>query len=313
MTNRALGAAATMTTALALWLPQAAQAHTPYLLPNMFDAERDHITLQGALTEDDYFSPDIALKTTNYVETTPSGDHKGLAPAIVLKDVAVLEAALPDPGTYRFSTGQFVARRQEMALVNGRWLLVRPSGAGHDQMAEHAASADVVQAPAQHDHDTDQAGAHEHKGENGPPAIAAADVPAGAQIIEVQNVQIAETYVSKGAPTDTATRPASQGLELQPATHPNSIYVDQGFSFRLLMDGKPLAAAPISVYRSGDTYDEHKVTAELKSDADGMATIRFDRPGIYLLTTHAASSPRTADGPPPARSYVYSLTFEVTR
>lgn len=310
MTNRALGAAAMMTTALALWLPQAAQAHTPYLLPNVFDAERDHITLQGALTEDDYFNPDIALKTTNYVETTPSGDHKGLAPAIVLKDVAVLEAALPDAGTYRFSTGQFVARRQEMALVNGRWMLVRPSGGGHAQPSDHAASADVAQPKPDHDH---ASGAHEHKDEEGPPAIAAADVPAGAQIIEVQNIQTAETYVSKGAPTDKATQPTSQGLELQPVTHPNSIYVDQGFSFRLLVDGKPLPNAPISVYRAGDTYDEHKLTAELKSDADGMARVSFERPGVYLLTTHAASAPRTADGPPPTRNYVYSLTFEVTR
>jgi hypothetical protein len=311
MTNRAFGAATAMATAFAaLWglgLPQAAQAHTPYLLPNAFDAERDHITLQGSLTEDDYFNPDIALHATTYVETTPAGEHKDLAPAIVLKDLAVLEAPLAETGTYRFSTGQFVARSQKMALVGGRWLVVRQPGGHGPPMSDHAASADAAQP--QHEHKDE----HKHKEEEGPPAIAAADVPAGAKTIEVQNIQTAETYVSKGAPTEAALRTSGQGLELKPTTHPNSIYADEGFAFHLLIDGQPAANAPVSVYREGDTYDEHKIAAEAKTDASGAAKISFDRPGVYLLTTHYAAGPHTPDGPPPARTYVYSLTFEVTR
>ncbi|MGC1304461.1 MAG: DUF4198 domain-containing protein [Caulobacteraceae bacterium] len=307
MTNRTLGVAA-MVSAAALWVPQVVLAHTPYLLPNAFDAERDHVTLQAALTEDDYFNPDIAIRAPSYVETTPSGQRKDVPPAMVMKDMATFEAPLPDNGTYRFSTGLYVARSVRMAEIGGHWLMIRQPGAHVDHDAEHAASADVAQ-PAAHGADHD----HEHKDDDGPPSVAAAEVPAGARTIEVQNIQTAETYVSKGAPTDTALRVSGEGLELKPVTHPNAIYVDQGFAFQLLIDGKPAAGTPFSVYRSGDIYDDHKVMAEMKTGADGAAKVSFDRPGVYLLTTHYPFGPRSPDGAPTARNYVYSLTFEVTR
>jgi len=305
MRTKALGATAAAVSALVLGAPQAALAHTPYLLPNAFDAERDHVTLQGALTEDDYFNPDIALRTSTYVETIPSGEHREIAPAMVLKDMAVMEAPLPDTGTYRFSTGAYVARSVKMVQVGGRWLMVRAPGGRARPEADHAASADIAQPKPDH--------AHEHKDEDGPPAIAPADVPADAKTVQVENIQTAETYVSKGAPTEAALRPSGKGFELKPVTHPNSIYVDQGFAFQLLVDGAPAADVGVSVYRSGDVYDEHKVMAEMKTDAKGAAKIGFDRPGVYLLTAHYPAGGHAPDAAPTARNYVYSLTFEVTR
>jgi hypothetical protein len=270
-----------------------ARAHTPYLLPNAFDAERDHVTLQGSLTEDDYFRPDIALKATSYVEITPTGEHQALAPAAVLKDLALVEAALPEPGTYRFSTGALVGRHMRMAEVGGRWLMVRPTGAPERRGSEGGTSA----------------GHPQHA--EGPPTITEADLPPGAKTVEVDNVMTAETYVSKGAPTDATLKPTGQGLELKPLVHPNSIYVDAGFPFQLLVDGRPAAGLPVDVYREGDVYDEKKLTSETRTDGDGRGKVAFDRPGVYLLT--ARTPGRSPGEAPQPRSYVYSLTFEVSR
>jgi hypothetical protein len=296
-----LGAVAALTTLCVLAgvsLGGAALARTPYLLPNAFDAERDHITLQGALTEDDYFNPDSPLKAEVYQETTPDGAHRAIAPTAILKDLAIIEAPLPQTGTYRFSTGAFVGRTMSMAKVDGRWMMVRPVGGGDHR-------------PPVSDHAGPDSG--KPAGEGPPPGLTEADVPAGAARMTVDNVMTVETYVSKGAPTKAALQPSGHGLELKPITHPNSIYVDQGFAFQLLIDGAPAPGVGVTVYRAGDVYDEHKIAAEAKTGAGGEAKLSFDRPGVYLLTAHYPGGARAPDAPPAARAYVYSLTFEVTR
>src|ERR1700761_5523827 len=58
-----------------------ALAHTPYLLPNTFNPERPRVTIQGALTEDDYFNPDIGLNIPSYEVTLPSGEKITVKPA----------------------------------------------------------------------------------------------------------------------------------------------------------------------------------------------------------------------------------------
>lgn len=269
--------------ALLAWIPAAgALAHTPYLLPNTFNPERPRVTVQGALTEDDYFNPDIALNVPSFQVTLPSGEQTQVAPAATLKDVTLIEAPLDAPGTYRISTGQYAGRKQTLAQVDGKWLVVRqPRGGG--------------------------------PGGDGPPSIAQADVPAAAPRMESEQVQVVETYVSKGAPTDAALKTTGEGFELKPMNHPNALYVDQGFAFQLLVDGKPAAGAPISVYRSGNIYDDKRIAVETRSDAQGMVKVSFAQPGVYMLTTRYPAVQRKPDEAPPPHSYTYSLTFEVTR
>lgn len=255
-------------------------AHTPYLLPNTFDAERPRVTIQGALTEDDYFNPDIALNVPEIVETLPSGQATALKPNITLKDLTVIEAALDQSGTYRFSTGQYAGRKSTFAHVGGKWLMVRPNN---------------------------------RTGGDGPPGVAEADVPADAEKRTSEQVQVVETYVSKGAPTDTVLKTTGQGFELKPITHPNAVFLDQGFAFQLLVDGKPVANQAISVYRAGNIYDDRRIAVQLKTGADGKGTVAFTQPGVYLLTTQYPATRPGPDQPPVAHAYTYSLTFEVTR
>ena len=282
-------------------------AHTPYLLPNAFDAERDHVTLTGALTEDDYFTPDIALKVSAYIETLPDGRQTQVAPAAALKDETVAEADLPVAGTYRFSTGLLVGRRMKMAQVGGRWLMVRAAPQATSGEARAPESGRSAPAPGR------DGATHTHGGGDGASSMSPDQIPPDAKIVETEGVLTAETFVSHGAPTQTALKTSGQGLELKPLTHPNAIYVDQGFEFQLLIDGKPVAAAPVTVYRAGDLYDERKITQSLATDAAGKAKASFERPGVYLLTAHYPIGPRRPDDAPPPRNYTYSLTFEVTR
>ena len=131
--------------------------------------------------------------------------------------------------------------------------------------------------------------------------------------MESEQVQVVETYVSKGAPTEAALKTTGKGFELKPMNHPNALYVDQGFTFQLLADGKPVAGAPISVYRSGNIYDDKRIAVETRSDAQGMVKVSFAQPGVYMLTTRYPAAQRKPDEAPPPHSYTYSLTFEVTR
>lgn len=286
-----LGAAGAV---LALAPGAGAWARTPYILPNAFDVQGRSVSLIGATTEDDYFTPDGALKVSAYQETLPSGEQAEIKPAATLKDLTVTEAPIEAPGTYRFSTGQFVMRTTTFVDVGGKWLFIRqarPPGEG----------------PRPGERPRPGGG-----GEGPPPnSIARADAPAGAPSRQVESVIVSETYVTKGAPSDAALKTTGRGLELKPLTHPDAIYVDQGFAFQLLVDGRPLANAPVSVYRAGNIYDDRRIAVETRTDADGMGKVAFAQPGVYLLTTHTpGAAPFEA---PPARNYTYSLTFEVTR
>jgi hypothetical protein len=277
----------------------AAFAHTPYLLPNAFDAERPRVTIQGALTEDDYFNPDIALNLPGLMVTGPTGETSELKPAAVLTDVTVFEAPLDQPGAYRFSTGQRVGRQSTFAKVGDQWLQIRTAQQrpGADPREGGGGPPRMTPPP----------------GEGPPNSIAEADVPAGAPTAASAQVMVVETYVSRGAPTETALKTSGQGFELKPLTHPNAIYVDQGFDFQLLVDGQPAAGAAVRVYRAGNVYDDRRIAAELRTDAAGRGQVAFTQPGVYLLTTQYPAGRRGPTEPPPARSYTYSLTFEVTR
>ena len=297
---------------LALSPVTGALAHTPYLLPNGFDVEGARVTLIGAMTEDDYFTPDGALNVPAYVETSPTGEQVEIKPTATLKDLAVTEAAIVAPGTYRFSTGQYVARTTTFVNVDGRWLLVRMprmrpmgEGGGPPRPPQGEAGGPPAGAPRE--------GGPPRGGDGPPNSIAQADAPPGAPSMQVDSVTVSETYVTKGAPTDTALAVTGHGFELKPITHPNAVYVDQGFAFQLLVDGKPVSDAQVSVYRSGNIYDDRRIAAEARTDAKGMGKIAFSQPGVYLLTTHTPVAAPKPGEPPAAHSYTYSLTFEVTR
>jgi uncharacterized GH25 family protein len=143
------------------------------------------------------------------------------------------------------------------------------------------------------------------------PLAPGATAPAGAPTQRSQTATVAEVYVTKGATTRAAVDAPGGRLAFQPVTHPNAVYAEDGFVFDLRFDGAPLADQVIEVDREGGALEEPRFHQTIRTDAQGRATLRFDRPGVYLIMTrHRAPAPPGAETP--IRSYTTSLTFEVT-
>lgn len=97
-----------------------ALAHSPYLLPNQFDAtSRDHVSVQGSFTEQ-FFIPDVAMRADGYHVVGPDGARQTLTP-IYSKDVTILDVYTRAAGTYLISTGLREGSTRKAVQVNGQW------------------------------------------------------------------------------------------------------------------------------------------------------------------------------------------------
>lgn len=139
-------------------------------------------------------------------------------------------------------------------------------------------------------------------------------IPEGAtETAKLQTVTVTDVYVTKGAPTKTVlTLPPQGRLAITPVTHPNAVFLDEGFELAVSYGGKPLADFETTLYRQGGGYDEKSFVQVNKTDANGHLKLKFSQPGVYLIMVrHRGDAP--AGAATPYRSYTTSLTFEVTR
>lgn len=139
-----------------------------------------------------------------------------------------------------------------------------------------------------------------------------ATAPAGAPTRRSQTATVANVYVTKGAPTNGVLAIQVGHLAIVPITHPSAIFLDSGFQFRVLFDGRPLANQEINLYRDGGGYDATPFHQIVRTDASGEARLSFERAGVYVIMTRA-SGDAPAGAATPVRSYTTSLTFEVAR
>ena len=104
-----------------LLLSAAAQAHSPYLKPNTFNAEeqRKHVTVEASFAEGD-LRPDVAMKSESFHVIGPDGRKQPLVPAAVLKDASYLEVPLGANGTYLVSSGVRKGRLAKALLRQGK-------------------------------------------------------------------------------------------------------------------------------------------------------------------------------------------------
>jgi len=132
-----------------------------------------------------------------------------------------------------------------------------------------------------------------------------------ARVVETRNYITAETYVTRGAPSAGALATTGQGFELRPVTHPNEIFVEDGFTFELLFDGRPAPGVRYDIQRGNDQYSGQRIATDGVTDALGRATAAFTHQGVYVL--EARYPVRRQGASPPAAAYLYTLTFEVTQ
>ncbi|WP_066682139.1 DUF4198 domain-containing protein [Caulobacter sp. CCH9-E1] len=260
--------------ALAAVLAFPAAAHTPYLQPATFEPDGDHVTVMTALTNGRFFVPEFPIKGDDFLVTDGAGKTvagKGLT----LRDFGVFEATLWGAGTYRISTGDRNVRTLMLGKVGDTWRPVK----------------DATDGPVR------------------PPFVDRATLPADARIVPVATIVRSETYVTKGAPSAMIPPASGKGLEVAPRTAPTSVFVNKGFEFDLLFDGKPMPDATFVVFRANDAYAATTFVRNGKTDVQGRGHVAFDGPGIYVLEAQRSwLLGDTTD----ARTHLYSLTLEVT-
>jgi uncharacterized GH25 family protein len=143
----------------------------------------------------------------------------------------------------------------------------------------------------------------------GAPADMAANIPANAATLEVEQVQRrVETFVTVGTPS--VVKSVGTGLELVPARHPNDLYAGESAKFRFLLDGKPAKDLAVEIIAGGTRYRDAPAPIELKTDADGMVTVTWPATGLYWLDAEVKDERATVPGVK-KRTAAYNATLEV--
>ena len=143
----------------------------------------------------------------------------------------------------------------------------------------------------------------------GTPAEMAANIPANAAKLEVEQMQRrVETFVTVGSPTDIKS--VGAGLEMVPTRHPNDLYAGEPAKFRFLLDGKPAKDLAVEVIAGGTRYRDAPAALELKTDADGVITVTWPATGLYWLDAEIQDEKATVPGVK-KRTAAYNATLEV--
>lgn len=258
----------------ALTLAASALAHTPYLVPTTFEPDGDQVTVMTALTNGRFFTPEFPIKGDAFLVIDSTGKI-AQGKGQTLRDFGVFEANLWGPGTYRISTGDRDVRTLNLGQVGDKWRPIKDAKDG------------PVQAPF----------------------VDRATLAPGARVVAVRTIVRAETYVTRGAPSTVIAPISGKGLEVAPRTLPNSLFATKGFEFQLLFDGTPVPAAAFTVFRANDSYAPRTFVLNSKTDPRGEGHIAFDGPGVYVMEVQRAW---TLSDPTDAKTYLYSLTLEVT-
>jgi hypothetical protein len=128
----------------------------------------------------------------------------------------------------------------------------------------------------------------------------------GETLVEVQSLTRSDVYVSKGEPTPIA--PVGTGVEFQPLTPANSLYVGEPVRMVVLRDGQPFAGAPVTLMQDGAVYTETGLPdIEMVADDRGEVTFTPQRAGLYLIQTRI----RWATATDKWSSFTATTTFEI--
>jgi uncharacterized GH25 family protein len=155
------------------------------------------------------------------------------------------------------------------------------------------------------------------EGEDGRPkrwrgtaAEMAANIPANAPKLEVEQVQRrVEAFVSVGTPSEVkATQ--GEGIELVPLQHPNDLYAGEKAKLRFLVDGKPVKDLAVEIVAGGTRYRDAPDEKILKTDANGEITVTWPAPGLYWLDVGVADENANVPNVKKRRAS-YNATFEV--
>lgn len=257
--------------AAALLLPFTAHAHKAWLAPSKTVLNVGQwITVDAGTSTDPFVKDHNAGRIENLLVTAPDGST--VTPENVAKGKlrSVFDLQLQQAGTYR------------IAVVNSGTTAV-----------------------------WDDNGQRRMWPPRGQPFTAegfAKEVPKKAKDLRVtQSLSRLETFATAGKPSEL--QPTGKGLELQPITGVNDLYVGEPAKFRLLLDGKPAAGVEVEAIADGIRYRNSAQELTAKTGADGVFTLDWQQPGLYWIS--ASVQDDKAEKPAKQRRTSYTATLEV--
>jgi hypothetical protein len=101
-------------------------------------------------------------------------------------------------------------------------------------------------------------------------------------------------------------------LEIVPEKDPAELKADEELPVRVLFRGKPLADAQVAAVYAGAKLEGHKYPVTSRTDSEGRATLKLDRPGLwYARLIHMV--PTVDDPEVNWRSFFATVTFNVAQ
>ena len=142
-------------------------------------------------------------------------------------------------------------------------------------------------------------------------AASLAELPKEAKNLQVnESVGRVETFVTNGAPNDTALKPTGKGIELVALGHPNDLFAGEAVTFRVLVDGAPKAGLDVEIVRGATRYRNAQDEIKVTSDAKGEITVTLPEAGMYWLETGSEDNQTTVKQAA-KRRLTYVATLEV--
>jgi len=251
-----------------------AQAHSPYLQPNIVNVgtRTATISVDASLT-DEMFIPDIAFGKHPFAWTAPDGKvYEAPQESIIqLPTRTILEYKITDaqPGTYRVTAGPRIGAVSRSWEIDGKTVRSRDPN-------------EVM--------------------------------PAGATLkSHSQSIGTSEVYITIGdKPDAVALKPSGKGLEIVPAanTHPNQLLKGGKLNITVQYNGKPVGDTEVGITYANRDMSGVSSRETVKTDAKGQATIALAQPGMYLASVRYAED-ETLSATKPTVRYSSSLTFNV--
>ncbi|MCP1470568.1 hypothetical protein J3E64_002256 [Sphingobium sp. OAS761] len=275
----------------ALLIPGAAQAHRQWMLPSstILSGDDAWVTVDAAVSNDLFYFEHVPMRTDGISVTLPDGSSGKIENAATGKYRSVFDVHLTQPGTYRIASVSSGIMGSYM--LNGKRERL-PRGTTKDKLASA--------------------------------------IPAGATDVRTAEMSNRnEIFLTLGAPTTTIFKPAGEGIEMVPVTHPNDLIAGETATFQFLLDGRPAEDIKVTIIPGGIRYRDSLNQMDMSTDKDGRLSVTWPEPGMYWMSAsigggraggpgasgasgmgqdNAGSQDDGPAGPPPRRaSYVSTL------
>ncbi|WDF73883.1 DUF4198 domain-containing protein [Novosphingobium sp. KACC 22771] len=280
--------------ASALALPMSAAAHRQWLLPvaTTYSGDDPWASVDAAISNDLFFPDHFPLPLAQIKVTAPDGTPGAIEHGITARYRSTFDVHLTQPGTWKIGTESFnVMGSFKVDGVEKR--VGRRPGPPPGAMGPGGAPGGAPGGRPQIE------------------SVALDAIPANATDLKLtEAISRNEIFITRGAPTTTLFKPTGKGLEFDPLTHPDDLVANEPGKFRFLIDGQSAKGLKLTVIPGGKRYRDAEGGYDVTTDANGVATVKWNGAGMYWMTISATdnhpATPRATE-----RRMTYTATVEV--